>query len=153
MPRRRPTRLACFSYVGRFSYSLRFGTFQKKSHFTDSALIGSAFTQIQRTCAEERFALIAYCFTPDHVHLAVEGRADNSDLRRFVKLAKQRVAYVARRQFAIPAIWQSGYYERVVRAHGMDSLVWYILNNPVRAGIVEKAEQYPCSGSMTGLTK
>jgi putative transposase len=90
---------------------------------------------------------------PDHVHLAVEGRADNSDLRRCVKLAKQRVAYVARRQFAIPAIWQSGYYERVVRAHGMDSLVWYILNNPVRAGIVEKAEQYPFSGSMTGLTK
>jgi REP element-mobilizing transposase RayT len=60
---------------------------------------------------------------------------------------------LARRQFAIPALWQDGYYERVVRAHGMDSLVRYILNNPVRAGIVEGAEQYPFSGLMTGPTK
>jgi REP-associated tyrosine transposase len=103
--------------------------------------------QIQRTGSEEQFALIAYCFMPDHVHLAVEGRADNSDLRRFVKLAKQRVAYVARRQFAIPAIWQSGYYERVVRAHGMANVVRYILDNPVQAGLVQRREQYPFSGS------
>ena len=84
---------------------------------------------------------------PDHVHLAVQGRTADSDLRRFVKIAKQRVAYLARTQFAIPAIWQGGYYERILRSHGMESVVWYILNNPVRAGLVERAEQYPFSGA------
>jgi len=68
-----------------------------------------------------------------------------------VKLAKQRVAYVARRQFAIPAIWQGGYYERVVRAHGMPNVVRYILENPVQAGLVQRREEYPFSKSFLGL--
>src|SRR6188474_690244 len=104
MPPRRPTRLECFSYVGRFSYSLRFGTFQRRSHFTDPALIRSALVQIQRTGSEEQFALIAYCFMPDHVHLATRGLATESNLRRFVKIAKQRVAYLALTEFAIHAL-------------------------------------------------
>jgi REP element-mobilizing transposase RayT len=84
---------------------------------------------------------------PDHVHLAVEGRRAGSDLRRFVKIAKQRVAYVARTEFSIPMVWQSGYYERVIRWQGMSRVVSYILNNPVKAGFVQRAEQYPFSGS------
>jgi putative transposase len=143
---RRPTRLKEFAYVGRFGYSLRFATLHRAPHFTDEALIAGALMQIQRTGDEDGFALIAYCFMPDHVHLAVEGRTSESDLRRFVRIVKQRVAYLARTQFAIPMIWQSGYYERIVRSHGMESVVWYILNNPVRAGLVERAEEYPFSG-------
>ena len=144
---RRLTRLRDFTYIGRFGYSLRFGTRHRARYFSDAALTTEAVLQIQRTCDEERFALIAYCFMPDHVHLAIRGLATESNLRRFVKIAKQRVAYLARRQFAIPALWQDGYYERVVRSHGMESLVRYILNNPMRAGLVKDGEQYPLSGS------
>ena len=86
---------------------------------------------------------------PDHVHLAIRGLAGESNLRRFVKIAKQRVAYVARTQFAIPSIWQDGYYERIVRSHAMETLVRYILNNPVQAGLVQRPEEYPFSGSCT----
>jgi putative transposase len=133
--------------VGRFGYSLRFGTFRRHHHFTNEQLVHAALVQIQRTCHEEAFALIAYCFMPDHVHLAVEGRRTGSDLRRFAKIAKQRVAYVARTEFSIPMVWQSGYYERVVRWQGMSRVVSYILNNPVKAGLAERADQYPFSGS------
>ena len=61
-------------------------------------------------------------------------------------MVKQRIAYLARTQFAIPMIWQSGYYERVVRSHGMESVVRYILDNPVQAGLVQRVEDYPFSG-------
>ena len=71
----------------------------------------------------------------------------DSDLRRFVKIAKQRVAYLARTRFDVPAIWQDEYYERIVRAHGMESVVRYILNDPVQTGLVERAEQYPFSSA------
>ena len=86
---------------------------------------------------------------PDHVHLAVEGSRPDSDLRRFAKVAKQRVAYIARTEFQIPYVWQDGYYERVLRTYeGMDKLIRYILDNPVRAGLVERAEQFPHSGAL-----
>lgn len=150
MSLRRPTRLKDFTYIGRSGYSLRFATLHRAHHFDKAALIAEALTQILRTCEQEKFALIAYCFMPDHVHLAIRGLAADSSLRRFVKIAKQRVAYAARTQFAIPSIWQDGYYERVVRSHGMESLIRYILNNPVRAGLVEHGQQYPFSGSFCG---
>jgi len=88
---------------------------------------------------------------PDHVHLAVRGLTTESDLQRLVKIAKQRVAYIARTEFAIRAIWQEGYYERIVRSHGMESVIRYILDNPVKAGLVERAEQYPFSGVANDL--
>jgi len=86
---------------------------------------------------------------PDHVHLAVEGVSDRSDLRRCVKVAKQRVAFVFRTRFAIPLTWQHGYYEHVVRSdENTNTVVRYILDNPVRARLVAKAEDYPFSGAM-----
>jgi putative transposase len=146
---RRPTRIPGFPYRGCYCYSLRFGTFNRVNHFKSSALVAGALLQIQRTAEEDSFALIAYCFMPDHVHLAVEGSRPDSDLRRFVKVAKQRVAYIARTEFQIPCVWQDGYYERVLRTYeGMDTLVRYILDNPVRAGLVQCAEEFPHSGAM-----
>ena len=143
---RRPARLKELTYVGRIGYSLRFATNYRAPYFTNPVLIAEALKQIQLTCDEDRFALIAYCFMPDHVHLAVRGRTTESDLKRFARLAKQRIAYLARTQFGIPMIWQSGYYERIVRAQAMEGLVRYILNNPVQAGLVTRAEEYPFSG-------
>ena len=32
----------------------------------------------------------------------------------------------------------------------MASVVWYILNNPVQAGLVERAEEYPFAGGPEG---
>ncbi|MGH9240130.1 MAG: transposase, partial [Vicinamibacterales bacterium] len=69
--------------------------------------------------------------------------------RRFVKVAKQRVAYIARRQFQIASVWQDGYYERVLRTYeSMETLIRYILDNPVRAGLVQRAEDFPHSGTL-----
>ena len=86
---------------------------------------------------------------PDHVHLVVEGQTQTSDLRRFVKITKQRVAYVARTQFATSDIWQDGYYERVVRSYEqIDKLIRYVLENPVNAKLVERAEDYPFSWTL-----
>jgi hypothetical protein len=45
-------------------------------------------------------------------------------------------------------LWQAGYYDRILR-HDEDSLtvVRYILENPVRAGLVSRFSDYPYSGS------
>ncbi len=146
---RRPTRLEGFPYRGYYCYSLRFATHNRVHHFTSSELVAGALLQIQRTADEDSFAVVAYCFMPDHVHLAIEGMEPDSDLRRFVKVAKQRVAYIARREFQIPCIWQDGYYERVLRSsESIDKLIRYTLDNPVRAGLVEQAEAFPYSGTL-----
>jgi putative transposase len=84
---------------------------------------------------------------PDHVHLLVEGRAVDSDVERFVHQAKQRSAYQFSRRFR-QKLWQPSWYDRVLRDD--DETPWfvvYVVENPVRAGLVESFEQYPFYGS------
>jgi len=117
--------------------------------FTNSDYVSAARTQFQRTSHEERFSILAYCFMPDHLHLALEGCHPTSDLRRFVKLAKQRSTFVLQTQFHLAKVWQVGYFDRVLRYdEAMDVLVRYILDNSVRARLVAKAEDYPFSGAL-----
>jgi putative transposase len=145
---RRPTRVPGFPYVGFYRYSLRFATYQRARVFTIAAHVDPAMQQILRTSEEDQFAVLAHCFMPDHLHLVMEGCHQSSDLRRFVKVAKQRVDYTFRTQLGIRNVWQEGYYERVLRSdEATDVVVRYVLNNPVRAGLVERAEDYPFSGA------
>ena len=149
MRSRRPTRVKGFAYCGYYRYHLRFATDGRARLFTEVDRVTAARAQIQRTADEDGFALLAYCFMPDHVHLVIEGTRDTSDMRHFAKISKQRVAYVFRTQFAIPTTWQEGYYERVLRAdEATDVAVRYVLENPARAGLVARAEDYPFSGAL-----
>ena len=146
---RRPTRLPGFSYVGIHRYALRFATHARHRLFADAAVAEAARWQIVRTSELEGFALLAYCFMPDHVHLVVEGVHETSDLKHFAKLAKQRVTFALQTQHGIAAVWQEGYYERVLRSdEATDIVVRYVLENPVRAGLVRLAEEYPHSGAL-----
>jgi REP element-mobilizing transposase RayT len=84
---------------------------------------------------------------PDHVHLVVEGRTETSDLRRFAKMAKQRVEHVLRKHFRVYPLWQHGYYERILRTGESTSIaIDYVLNNPAVAGLVKNRRDYPFSG-------
>jgi putative transposase len=108
-----------------------------------------AHAQILRTAGEHQFAVLAHCYMPDHIHLVLQGEAVTSDLRRFVKVSKQRVDYAFRTKLGARTTWQEGYYERVLRSdQATDVVVRYVLENPVRAGLVKRAEDYPFSGAI-----
>ena len=143
----RPPRVRGFDYVGCQRYFLTFCTIQRQTTFLDTS-IGSAVVVIFRQDARQRqFAILAYCVMPDHAHLLVEGTAPTSDLRRFVKRAKQRTGQMHRRLAGRP-LWQEGYYDRVLRADEQSiAVARYIIANPVRAGLVSSPEEYPLLGS------
>jgi putative transposase len=146
---RRPRRVDGFPYVGIYRYSLRFGTHARRRLFVAPSPVTAAHEQILRTAREDQFAILAHCYTPDHLHLVLEGTSGSSDLRRFVEVSKQRVDYVFRTQLGIRSTWQEGYYERVLRCdEATEIVVRYVLENPVRAGLVMRAEDYPYSGAM-----
>ena len=113
----------------------------------DPDVVATALEQIRQTAVDQRFALLAYCLMPDHAHLLVEGLTDASDLREFAKLAKQRSGA----QYAIQVggrLWQEGYHDRVLRAdEDAREVARYIIENPVRAGLVTTPFQYPHLGS------
>jgi putative transposase len=117
--------------------------------FVAAGLVHAVRQQILRTAADEAFDVLAHCVMPDHVHILLEGRSESSDLRRFVKVAKQRAGYAARTTLGISLTWQEGYYEHVLRSdESTKAVIRYILENPVRAGLVANAQDCPFSGAM-----
>jgi putative transposase len=143
----RLSRLASFSHVGLHRYFLTFCAFQRHPVFQDADVVAVTLEQFRRTTANAAFVILAYCLMPDHAHLLLVGMTDCADLRRCAKLAKQRNGGVYARRTGQP-LWQEGYYDRVLR-NGEDSrtVARYILENPLRAGLVTTLSAYPSLGS------
>ena len=143
----RPPRVAGFDYIGAYRYLLTFCTRLRQTAFLDEATVADTHAQFLRTATAEDFAILAYCFMPDHVHLLVEATADRANFKRFVKLSKQRSGAAYALRVGRP-LWQEGYYDRVLRKdEDVKRVARYMLENPVRAGLVATPTEYPHLGS------
>ena len=93
------------------------------------------------------FDVLAYCLMPDHLHLVLEGTSPTADFREAMRQWKQQTA----RSWKVRTgqrLWQAGYYERVLRENDdTRAVVAYLLHNPVRAGLVAAAAEWPWTGS------
>ena len=148
MHQKRP-RLRTFDYVGRYRYFLTFSTHHRRKLFEEAAVVDLVLPHILHSATRCEFAIPVYCLMPDHVHLFVKGQADNSELKEFVKLAKQTSGY-AYSQARRNRLWQPSFYDRALRDDESDLFyIAYILRNPVAAGLVRSWRDYPFLGSAT----
>ena len=85
---------------------------------------------------------------PDHVHLLVHGESEASECRRFIKLSKQYSGYYYSKTFA-GLLWQRYGFERTLRKEeDTRTVARYILNNPIRANLVDNVQDYLYVGSL-----
>ena len=96
MPHAYPPYCRNFSYIGRFRYLITCVTFDRTQLFTHAEIVALVWRQIARGATERQFGVFVYCFMPDHLHLIVEGLSGHSNLKKFVKLAKQYSGYYFR---------------------------------------------------------
>jgi putative transposase len=144
----RPPRLKHFTYTGYYRYSLTFCSDQRRAIFRNHRPVDVVLSQISRASKERDFAVIAYCFMPDHLHLLVHGQSESADCKRFITIVKQYSAYYYSKEIG-GKLWQRYGYERVLRKDEETCTVArYILENPVRAGLVACVEDYPFLGSL-----
>jgi len=93
------------------------------------------------------FEISSYVVMPDHVHFVATAIEDGADFKGFVKAWKQKTGFEWSRRHG-RRLWQHGYWERVLRDNDNAlSLCRYILENPVRAGLVEHPIEYSLCGS------
>jgi putative transposase len=120
--------------------------------FTAPSSVNCVRVEILRTCAEREFELVADVFMPDHIHLLLDGSSDRAEFKPFMTLFRQRSA-VAFRKLRGEALWQDGYFERVLREEEHTAgITEYIVGNPVRAGLVATPADYPYLWCKYGLT-
>ena len=139
--------LRTFDYRGLYRYFLTFCTFERNAYFTDAGNVDLVRRQILRAADEQQFAITAYCFMPDHLHLLVEGLREDASLKDFVARAKQYSGYYFRQQTK-QTLWQRYGFERVLRENDdTKQVATYVIGNPLRAGLVKDLADYPFWGS------
>jgi len=114
--------------------------------FSDPRVVRSCVSVLADVLRNSDCVALAYCFMPDHLHLVLEGRSERADVLGVAARFKQKTGY----WFASSAphvMWQKDFYDTILRN---DEDAWerirYVLNNPVRWGLVEHWWRYPASG-------
>jgi REP element-mobilizing transposase RayT len=86
---------------------------------------------------------------PDHFHFILEGTSLEADLWKAVVLFKQKTGYWFSKN--MPEVqWQKDFFDYLHRnEHDLQKHIFYILDNPIRGGIVKNWDNYPYKGSLT----
>ena len=149
MPFKPVPRLKRFSYTGLYRYSLTICILNRRRLFVDRDAVDIVLAKLVHTARQYQFAVIAYCFMPDHLHLLVEGTSSEARLADFVRAFKQLSSYEWKRKFG-NKLWQRSYFEHVLRENESPvKAARYLLGNPLRARMVARIEDYPFLGSLT----
>jgi REP element-mobilizing transposase RayT len=97
----------------------------------------------------KKYRLRVAVVMPDHVHLILmpginEGRHEIVSLVEIMKAIKSASAHMINRKIGNHgAIWQEESFDRVVRSsESLDAKIAYILDNPVRKGLVDSWRHY-----------
>ena len=141
-----PGHLKTFDYLGLHRYSLTFCTDRRQTLFTTHDVVDLVLEQIARAAGQYQFAIIAYCFMPDHAHLLIEGQSADSDAKEFIARAKQYSGFhykKARRS----RLWQRYGFEHVLRDDELTLVVAkYILRESHSGGLGRAGRRLPVRG-------
>jgi REP element-mobilizing transposase RayT len=107
---------------------------------------------IVRCFLEEReklgHSIFAYCLMPDHYHLLCSPNQSGIPITRLVGGINSKITALLWKHGYSGKLMQRSFYDHVVRREeSLTEIAEYILNNPVRKGLVERAEDYPYGGT------
>jgi REP element-mobilizing transposase RayT len=90
--------------------------------------------------------VLGYCVMPDHLHVLVVSQGGS--VIDFVRLLKGRSA-AGLRKLGMQRAWQVSFWDHVLRRNeDISEVLRYLLENPVRKGLVESWTDYPWCGSL-----
>jgi putative transposase len=101
-----------------------------------------------KTLEENNCLLHIWLLMPDHCHMIVESGDESNNILKTIDKFKQYSGYWFYEN-KLKVKWQRSYYDHILRdERDIENQVYYVLNNPVRKGIVEDWKDYPYKSSM-----
>jgi putative transposase len=92
------------------------------------------------------YDLLGYCLMPNHLHMVVLLLPEAPPLIKTLQRLKSYTATQANKLLGrTGAFWQAESYDHVVRNGELERIISYVLENPVKAGLVDNWEQWPYS--------
>ncbi len=96
---------------------------------------------------QQELKISAYCLMPNHVHLIVVPSSPDGLHRALRAVHSQYAQRINRMKKLKGHLWQGRYFSSPLDADYFMNAIRYVELNPVRAGIVQKAEAYAWSSA------
>jgi putative transposase len=151
--RKTPPRLpSVFQQYSQPLYFLTFNTW-RRLRLLDCDTAHNALVSHGRKVSELGVAIGRYVVMPDHIHLFIRMAPDRK-LGESVKHIKQAMTKALRAESPGVRVWQPGFFDHLLRSDESYSEKWhYMHNNPVRAGLVGMADEWPYQGEIVCIDR
>ena len=144
--RRNSLRLKHFDYSTPRAYFIIICVKNGEAVFSDKKLAEKIIEYLRKNKDKNNYKVYTYCLMPDHLHLLLNPADSNIPVSKFLQTLKSQTGFRYKKEHGIP-LWQRGFYNHVVRKNeDLVKIAQYVLNNPIRKGLTQKAEEYPFSG-------
>ena len=128
-------------------YFVTFCTSQRKPILANAA-VHAAFRQYAEKGEPRGIAIGRYVIMPDHIHCFIR-MAPQHTLGTTVRMMKRTLS--AAIVEPLPH-WQPGFFDHLLRHRESYSEKWdYVYRNPVRAGLVERPEDWAFQGEVVSI--
>jgi len=114
--------------------------------------IHDAFVQFAQCGPPHGFYVGNYALMPDHLHAFVGTDDQKITLSAWMKSLKNSISKTLGRRRIVAPHWQKTVFDHLLRSSESYSEKWnYIRENPVRAGLVKRAAEWPFMGEIFRL--
>jgi putative transposase len=123
--------------------------------FTTDSMRSAYLRLLSEHAASHRLRVLAYCIMTNHVHVVAIPDSEASMANTFRHAHGRFSQYWNTERRRTGHVWQNRYYSCPVEEAAAGRVIAYVEENPVRAGMVERAEDFLWSsaGSHTGTTE
>jgi len=128
-------------------YFITLCTYERKKLLACDAVHAALIAFAERASSQHNIAVGRYVIMPDHVHLFVRG-PDDFEVGRWIGMLKQTLSKQITSAGKLP-LWQRGFFDHLLRSDESYAQKWnYVRENPVRAGLVKDADDWPYAGEV-----
>lgn len=134
-------------------YFITIRAFENRSPFVAPNLNQLTLDVLRDEQETQNCSVFTYCLMPDHLHFLISPKMDSISVLQFTDRYKGKATNRSWKSGWRGKLWQPRYYDHIVREQeDLYAIAQYILNNPVRKGLVASSEDWPWSGHMNPLT-
>jgi REP element-mobilizing transposase RayT len=136
-------RLADFDYTGDADIHLVLCA-HSGAPFDNKAQAAFVCENVEFYCRKLAYRLNGYCLMPDHLHALLSPADSGRALRDWLRDFKSYTTNQYRKQARKKRLWQESGFDHVCRTEETaEKVLTYIVNNPVRAGLIERWQDWP----------
>lgn len=112
--------------------------------FRDDRVARVVTENVEHYCRALEYRLYGYCLMPDHLHVLLSPADSGAELRDWLKRFKGFTSRECGKLGTSGPLWQRSAHDHICRrGETAETVLDYIVNNPVRGGLVEKWEDWP----------